>query len=336
MKKLLSFLLASMLLLSCALSAYADEGSGFLFELSVEGSDTKHAKTGDVITLAFHLEKLGSDEEYDIQAMQNEIRYDSRFFRLVEGSALLSDGIQTTDLGLRDEYREYYMNFLSMSGGETWPARRLVGSIQLEVIGTSGVSKITNQDCLVSVNKGQKQAVSCQDVTVIISTDCTVSFETNGGTEIAPQAVRYGEKVQRPEDPVRKGYHVEGWYTDIDLKNLWDFDKDTVSGNMTLYVKWAEGDPAGGFWWILVLFLLALLFLILFLLCRKTVEFRTDCSIRIPKQKVLKGRYVKRPNTPVCEGREFAGWYADEDRTILWDFDNDKVKNSMKLYAKWF
>ena len=262
MKKIVALFLSVLLLLSCIPTAYATGEKEFFFELSVDGSDTKQVQPGDVITVVFHLNRTDEDAPYDMYAMQDEIRYDSNFFQLVEGSALLSDGIQTTDLGLRDNYREFYMNFLSLSGGEQWPARRLVGSIQLKVIGQSGVTQITNQDYLVSSADGTRHyKAACQEVTVIISTDCTVHFETNGGTQIPDQTVRYGEKVLRPEDPVREGYHVEGWYTDIDLKNPWDFEKDTVQGNLTLYVKWAQGDPDGSIcwlWWLIVLLLLVL------------------------------------------------------------------------------
>ena len=194
MKKVRAFVLAAVLLLSCIPTAYAAEEKGFFFELSVDGSDTRQVQPGDVITVVFHLNRTDDDAPYDMYAMQNEIRYDSNFFQLVEGSALLSDGIQTTDLGLRDNYREFYMNFLSLSGGEQWSARHLVGSIQLKVIGQSGVTQITNQDYLVSSADGTGHyEAACQDVTIIISTDCTVRFETNGGTEIPDQTVQYGE-----------------------------------------------------------------------------------------------------------------------------------------------
>ena len=268
MKKILALALAMLLLLCTIPAAYASEVQPeFFFELTVDGNDTKQVKKGDIITVSFVLRRTDSEEDYTMYAMQNEIRYDSTFFRLVEGSELLSDGIQTTDLGLRDEYREFYMNFVSLSGGVQWPAKRLVGSIQLEVIGESGVSKITNQDYLVSAPDGQaRYGAECQDVTVVVSTDCTVTFETNGGTAVPAQTVRYGEKIIRPEDPVREGYHLEGWYRDLDLKEEWDFEEDTVPGNMTLYAKWAEGDPAGTaqwYWWLLILLVLLVLAVLL-------------------------------------------------------------------------
>lgn len=338
MKKILTFLMALVLVIAMTPAADAvNEEREFFFRLSVDGSDTRQVKTGDIITVVFDLYRTDSADAYDMYAMQNEIRYDSQFFRLVESGTLLSKGIQTTDLGLRDTFREFYMNYVSMSGGESWEAQRLVGSIQLEVIGTSGVSRITNQDYRVSTVDGQDHyRASCQDVTVIVSTECTVTFESNGGTQIASQQVQYGERIKRPDDPVRKGYHLEGWYRDLDLQELWNFEEDTVHGNMTLYAKWAEGDPVGGFNWLWLLPVLLLLILLLLLLFRKkTVRFDTGCSIQVKRQKVRKGGYVQKPEIPERVGRVFAGWYLDKERTRQWVFEEDQVQKNMTLYGKW-
>ena len=119
MKKVLSCLLAVMLFLTCIPTAMAvDNARDFFFELSVDGSDKKEVQPGDIIQVDFNLKRSDSGDAYTMYGMQNEIRYDSNFFELVEGSALLSNGISTTDIGLRDNYREFYMNFVSLSGGE--------------------------------------------------------------------------------------------------------------------------------------------------------------------------------------------------------------------------
>ena len=80
-------------------------------------------------------------------------------------------------------------------------------------------------------------------MTVVVSTDCKVHYETNGGSAVDDVTAVLGEKLQKPEDPVREGYYLEAWCTDMDLNNAWDFAEDTVKGNMTLYAKWAEGEP---------------------------------------------------------------------------------------------
>lgn len=342
MRKLLSLVLTLALLLSMAAGAMAVQTApAFLFQLSVDGSDHKEVRTGDIITVAFHLNRTDGSDSYTMYAMQNEIRFDGDFFELVEGSAMLSNGITAANVGLRDSFRELYMNFVSMSGGESWDAQRLVGSFQLRVKAQAGVSQITNQDYLVSTADGTDRfPAQCQDVTVVVSSDCTVRFDTNGGTPIDSVTVQYNETIPRPEDPVREGYHVEGWYSDIDLQEPWDFETDTVKGNMTLYVRWAEGDPAGTqtdggtgwLWWLLGLLLLLLLLL---LLGRKTIRFDTGCDETIEPQKCKRGDKVTCPQTPIRFGRTFLGWYTDDSFTQKWDFDNDTVKGSMTLYARW-
>lgn len=351
MKKVISLLLAVMLLLSCCVTAYAADGSReYFFELSVDGSDQKRVQPGDIITVVFTLYRMDSDEPSEMYAMQNEIRYDSEFFRLVEGSAMLSDGISTTEIGLRDSFREFYMNFVSLYGGESWNAKQLIGSFQLEVIGDSGVTKITNQDYLVSTVDGQDSfEAACQDVTIILTTDCTVTFETNGGSQIPEQIVQYGEKLTRPDNPAREGYRLVGWYTDIDLQTPWDFDTDTVQGNLTLYAKWELGAPDDGrdsdatnngsmaaLWWLLGLgAAAALIVLLVLLLNRRTVRFETNCKMKIKEQKVKKGGYAARPAEPKRQGRTFAGWFYDAECTERWDFEEDKVEENLTLYAKW-
>lgn len=237
----------------------AEEKEKFLFELSVDGNNTKEVELGDVITVVLRLKRTDENEEYTMYAMQDEIRYDSTFFEVVEGSAVLNDSISSTHIAMVDRYREFYMNYLSMSGGEKWNADTLVGSFQLKVIGESGVTKITNEDYLVSLKDGSgSYACEANEVTIILSTDCLVTFRTNGGSELDDITVQFGEKIPRPEDPERDGYQLEGWYTDIHLTEEWNFDEDTVEGNMSLYAKWVEAVPKEDnettldMWWILI------------------------------------------------------------------------------------
>ena len=267
------FILSFLLLFSPMSVSAADEEKTFSFELSVDGRDTKEVKNGDIITVVLRLKRADSSEPYTMYAMQDEIRYDSTFFEIVEGSAVLNESIVSTDIAMVDCYREFYMNYLSMSGGAQWNADMLIGSIQLRVIAESGVTQITNQDCLVSLQDGfGSYLCDANDVTIILTTDCAVRFMGNGGTEITNEIVQYGEKIVRPEDPVREGFLFEGWYADINLTDEWDFDNDVVQSNMTLYAKWtidattditsdSHKKTVSCIWWILLLLLLLLLLL---------------------------------------------------------------------------
>ncbi len=278
MKKLSIALILSLLLSMLVIPAMAVEADmTYSFELSVNGKDTVEVSTGDIITLTLKLRRTDAAQAYSMHGMQAELRYDSSFLQLVDGSATTYTGVDTNDIALVDGFREFYMNFLSMSGGTKWEAETLIGTVQFKVIGTSGVTKITNEDFLVSLpdGSGSYQCVS-NELLIILSTDCTVKFQSNGGTEVESQTIQFGEKITKPAEPQREGYKFAGWYIDIHLSQEWSFDS-TVEGNMTLYAKWekddgsehepttpvAPGENKGDgvpcwLWWILILLILLL------------------------------------------------------------------------------
>lgn len=69
----------------------------------------------------------------------------------------------------------------------------------------------------------------------------TVSFETNGGNDIASKTVTRNSVIKEPETPIKNGFDFEGWYTDKGLKTKYDFT-EKVTKNFTLYAKWTEKD----------------------------------------------------------------------------------------------
>lgn len=62
----------------------------------------------------------------------------------------------------------------------------------------------------------------------------TVTFETNGGSSIAPAKVIYGDKLTKPADPVKDNNVLKYWATDEALTHEYDFDT-AVTSNFTLY-----------------------------------------------------------------------------------------------------
>lgn len=77
----------------------------------------------------------------------------------------------------------------------------------------------------------------------------TVTFNSQGGSAVPSSTVISGEKVIKPNDPVRYGYLFRGWYTDAACQNAYDFDK-TVTSSFTLYAKWIKDyyDDITGHW----------------------------------------------------------------------------------------
>lgn len=51
--------------------------------------------------------------------------------------------------------------------------------------------------------------------------------------------------------------------------------------------------------------------------------------------KVSIGSKILPPKPPTKQGFDFVGWYKDSECNYKWDFENDKVEENTKLYAKW-
>ena len=62
-----------------------------------------------------------------------------------------------------------------------------------------------------------------------------VTFNSDGDSVIEPQTVEYGKKATSVTSS-KKGYVFDGWYTDAEFKNAYDFDTK-VTNDVTLYAK---------------------------------------------------------------------------------------------------
>ena len=71
-----------------------------------------------------------------------------------------------------------------------------------------------------------------------------VAFDAQGGSYVAPRYVAKNKMVSEPAAPTRDGYTFLGWYTAEGEK--WDFAKDVVTADMTLYAKWSAKDDNKG------------------------------------------------------------------------------------------
>ena len=72
-----------------------------------------------------------------------------------------------------------------------------------------------------------------------------VAFDAQGGSYVAPRYVAKNKMVSEPAAPTRDGYTFLGWYTAEGEK--WDFAKNVVTADMTLYAKWIKNavNPGG-------------------------------------------------------------------------------------------
>ena len=65
-----------------------------------------------------------------------------------------------------------------------------------------------------------------------------LTFESNGGSYVAPAFYANGTTAEAPDKPTKSGYTFAGWYTDEDLMTAANFDN--ITATTTLYAKWRE------------------------------------------------------------------------------------------------
>ena len=71
----------------------------------------------------------------------------------------------------------------------------------------------------------------------------TVTFNSDGGSEVAAQSVVSGEKAVKPEDPTKTGYVFNGWYVLVGEEyQLYDFETP-VTSDLTLVANWVAAQP---------------------------------------------------------------------------------------------
>ena len=67
----------------------------------------------------------------------------------------------------------------------------------------------------------------------------TVTFDTDGGSNVNNQTVVRNSKATMPTDPTKDGYDFAGWYEGEAFATEYDFSKG-ITANITIYAKWVE------------------------------------------------------------------------------------------------
>jgi len=153
----------------------------------------------------------------------------------------------------------------------------------------------------------------------------TLSFEPSGGDAVTAQSISYNATASEPTAPTKTGYTFGGWFKESAIINQWDFTKDVITANMTLYAKWIQnnssGNNGGGY--------------------NPTppkisiVFFETNGGNLLDNLSVTNDTRLAELPIPIKEGYTFGGWYHDEALTKKWDITKDRVSKDTKLYAKW-
>lgn len=136
----------------------------------------------------------------------------------------------------------------------------------------------------------------------------TIQFVSDYGS-FKDQTIEYGGTIDTAKltIPDVDGYTFDDWYADEAYKTKFDFTKP-IKSNTTVYAKWTAKDYE--------------------------VSFITEHGKTPTSQNVKYNGTATNPGELTEDGYTFGGWYADEDRTIEFDF-NTQITSDTKVYAKW-
>ncbi len=123
----------------------------------------------------------------------------------------------------------------------------------------------------------------------------TITFDTNGGSEIAPITQDYGTEITAPDNPTRKGYTFKGWDKEI--------PKTMPAENMTVKAQWEIN--------------------------KYTIAFDTNGGSEIAPITQDYGTEITAPNNPTRKGYTFKGWDKEIPKTM--PAENITVKAQWKI-----
>ena len=110
----------------------------------------------------------------------------------------------------------------------------------------------------------------------------TITFDTNGGSEIAPITQDYGTEITAPDNPTRKGYTFKGWDKEI--------PKTMPAENMTITAQWEIN--------------------------QYTITFDTNGGSEIAPITQDYGTEITAPDNPTRKGYTFKGWDKEIPETM--------------------
>lgn len=142
-----------------------------------------------------------------------------------------------------------------------------------------------------------------------------VTFEYNNGNESTNVAVQEATNVTEPVEPKKEGFLFDGWYTENENGELFDFSTPIVS-DITLYAHWIEdtyGDSS---------------FRVTFMLNDGISNGAYDV------QSVMPNKRVTVPALPERNDYSFTGWYTEPETINQFDFST-RIKTDLVLYAGW-
>ncbi len=154
-----------------------------------------------------------------------------------------------------------------------------------------------------------------------------VTFNSNGGSSVATQAIKKGEKVSKPANPTRTGYTFNGWYLG---KTKYDFNKE-VNSDITLKAEWTKNQTSGNTGNNNQTEKPTPIPAPTPEVIKYTVSFNSNGGSAVASQTIIAGGKATKPSDPSRDGYKFIGWMHNGG---AYNFDS-AVNGNVILTAEW-
>lgn len=99
--------------------------------------------------------------------------------------------------------------------------------------------------CLVSVTSCKDKDDKDKQNEVAEVKKYAITFDSQGGTDVAKiENIESGKTATKPADPTKDGFTFAGWFTDKTYQHEFNFKRDKIKLNWTLYAKWVANATA--------------------------------------------------------------------------------------------
>ncbi len=180
-----------------------------------------------------------SDFEYGTIMSYQELHVEKAGYTHIGFSETLPQTMPANDLTITVLYQinQYELKYVDEFGSVLW-AYTLDYQTDLTVYSQEVPNKIGHT--ILGWSIPLPETMPANDVTLQATYQVNqyrLSFETNGGDQIDPINIDFGQSISLPIDPQKEGHIFGGWYTNESLTNV--FSQAIMSdSNLTIYAKW--------------------------------------------------------------------------------------------------
>ncbi|MDR1232308.1 MAG: InlB B-repeat-containing protein [Spirochaetaceae bacterium] len=141
----------------------------------------------------------------------------------------------------------------------------------------------------------------------------TVTFDSNGGSNVAAVTANAGTAVSKPADPAKSGFVFDGWFSAAEGGSFYAWPL-ALGANVTVYAHWrADSEPAPA---------------------QYTITFDSNGGSTVTAVTANGGTSVSQPADPSKNGFIFNGWFDAASKGTVYKWPHT-LSADVTMHAQW-